>query len=216
MSERAPRGNNDRLDNGVDVRILRFKPEQRLWVRTLASSYCGLFTHWHKGRGHYCAGADECPRHREALVWKGYTPVEWWEQATHLWIPAVLEITESLDGDMKPKFRRGQVWEIGKGKPERKGQVPALRGALQEQGDAAGWPEPFSIKPILVRVYHVIDLRLDKDNPIPFRVMMPPSQPAPRADQVAKALEPGHGSKTMAEWLQKMRAARAGQEPAEG
>lgn len=176
MSERTPRGKSDRLDAEVVVRVLRLGEGLTETLRTLAASYRGLLTHWHKGRSYYCPGAELCNYHRLPTVWKGYTPIEVWKAIDCCWYPWVLEISENLDLDMKPRFDRGQVWEIERTVRKKKGCGAPVKGRLLEERDQAHFPEPFAMSAILRTLYNWKDIRLDQDNPLPPRTLVRPTR----------------------------------------
>lgn len=202
MSDRGPRSVPDHIETAVEVRLLRLKEGEHLWVRTLTESYGGCYTHFHKGRSHYCPGPVDCQIHKVDIVWKGYCAVEWWDVAAWAWMPAVLEVTESLDSDMKQAFARGQVWDLQREVPARKGKRSPCRAVLREATQANGWPVAFNIRPILQRLYHVTEIKLDKENPIPARVMVQPS----KADKPKQSAEKNGDKSAAKDETSKIRA----------
>lgn len=176
-------------------------------VRTLSESYKGLQIHWIKGASVWCQGKDVCRHHHEKLIWKGYCCVEDWNQAGNLWVPRVLEITESLDQDFRGVFRRGQIWELRYGKKRHDSKALGITGVLWEQVEDPHWPEPYDMQPVLDSTYGVIGVRLTQDNPMPPRLMVTASKGSPPIRPVEPAPPTERLSK---EDMEKFRKAREG------
>lgn len=150
------------------LRIFRVSEGSEWFIRTLAHSYGGLFTHWFQGASRYCQEED-CPAHLHKLdkQWKGYTPVEVWDLALKLWIPSVLEITERLELDFRLHFQRAQVWRLTRNKDYQKKRQPVF-GKLIDQLDEMTLPEPFEILPVLQTTFHRQWFNLNQQNPLPL------------------------------------------------
>lgn len=184
------------------IEILRLKNGESRFIRTLDHNYRGCITHHVKKRSQYCIG-PKCRQewHKEPHIWKGYTPVEAWDEHWKVWVPWVLELTEKLDHTMKPFFARGQLWEISKS-PAPQGQNPPLVGKFHEHLDGRSLPAPFSVLPILQAVFRVPVVELCTDNPIAVALRLPVSEDAPPSPLVEKAVQPA----TAEDWA-RLRAA---------
>lgn len=158
--------------NVVALRVFRVEPGQNVFIRVLSESYCGLLTHFSKGRSVYCKGS-ECPAtvHNVDPTWKGYAAVEIHRPGTQVWVPWVLEITEHLELDMRGIFARGQVWELWAEKQTDK-RRPPVQGKLAERRDPLRFPAAFDIVPVIQCLYHNTRLDLQKKNPLPPRVIV--------------------------------------------
>lgn len=185
MGLKSPDRSPDRAEPEYTLRILRIAAKQRLTLRTISPHYGGLYTHWYKGRSHYCPGREECQLHRSDVVWKGYAAVETWDQTQALWFPWVLEITEGLELDFRGRWDRGQVWEVWRIEDNRKRDTTPIRGKLLEERNPDDFPPAYDLRPQLMHVYHVRELRLDQLNPLPPRQLVKPNPGAPpiRPDQ---------------------------------
>lgn len=156
--------------------VFRVEKDETPIIRILSSSYGGCFVHYMKGGSKYCKG-DQCPSkyHSIERQWKGYASVELYEQVTKLWAPVVLEITENMELDFRDRFARGQVWHLSNRKEEGDKNYMA-RAELLETHPVESFPQPYPIKAVLLRLYHVETIELNKTNPMPPRIMVSPSQ----------------------------------------
>jgi len=154
------------------LRVFRVEEGATVHARTLSDGYSGLFTHYVKGRSVYCQG-DKCEAqvHKADKVWKGYAAVELWDSSCKKWNPVVLEISESLELDLRGLWRRGQVWEFYRELPTKKKSMPIM-GKLLEERDAAAFPLAFDFKAVLLHLYHVHAIHLGTLNPMPPRVIV--------------------------------------------
>jgi hypothetical protein len=169
------------------VRVLAIAANVQYTIRFLGP-YEGLLTHWVRGRSVPCEGPNTCPIaiHRCRTVWKGYAPIEQWDQVTECWWPAVLEITEALEELLRGRKLRGEVWLVGR---PQEGRRPApVCGVLHERCQESALPPPFDVTPVLLRFYHCSTLVLGVINPIPSRVVLPASVGQPPT--FSAALEP--------------------------
>jgi hypothetical protein len=161
------------------VRVFRQKPGGSHYVRLLAASYGGCFTHYLKDRGEYCAGPGcmfACQKLRK--IWRGYGAADYWDDASQLWIPTVLELTETLELDFRDKWRRGQVWKILT--PHKQGKKNLGKSAkLLEQLDPGKIPHEFDIVPALLNTFHIFEIDLTHKNPMPPRVLVAATAGAP-------------------------------------
>lgn len=90
-----------------------------------------------KGKTHPCQGG-RCPHPHNKIdtLWYAYLSVDVWLDMERLWKPAVLQVSESLELDMRGKVEKGQFWDIsklatkGKGSPYR--GIPTGYAELQE------------------------------------------------------------------------------------
>lgn len=158
------------------LRVFRVEEGTTVHARTLSDGYSGLITHYYKKRSLICRG-DDCDSmiHKTERVWKGYAAVELWNAATKLWNPWVLEITESLELDLRGKWKRGQVWEFYRDTPT-KGKAMPITGKLLEERDPATMPPAFEFRPVLLHLYHVHAIHLGALNPMPPRVLVQASE----------------------------------------
>jgi hypothetical protein len=174
---RDPEGESAR-----QVRILSV-PEQVPVTVCFLGGYRGVSAHWIKkisAKGgkpkwvsHPCLGEMRCPPfiHREKTCWKGYAPVEHWEHQTKLWIPFVLEITESLEHVLRGRQLRGESWMLSRRLVEGKGPVVGIFSNRLPEEELS--PE-FDILPILERAWHEKDFLIDVPNPVKPMVMIQP------------------------------------------
>ncbi len=162
------------------VEIFRIRENTTAHVRALSDDYGGLITHWARGRSMYCIG-DGC-QHRACKsdrTWKGYTPVQVYSAERKKWAPAVLEITENLEPDLRGRWRRGQIWEMWM-ETDKKGKRSPVQGKLIEDHDPDKMPPPFDVVNVLRRLYHIDVIRLTTKNPMPPRLVLEESDgPAP-------------------------------------
>jgi len=158
------------------LRVFRIEEGTTVHARTLSDGYKGVFTHYVKRRSVLCGG-DDCdgPTHKTPKIWKGYAAVELWNAATNHWNPFVLEITESLELDLRGKWRRGQVWEFYREMPTKKKSMP-ITGKLLEERDPSSVPPEFDYRPVLLHLYHVHAIHLGVLNPMPPRVIVEASE----------------------------------------
>lgn len=154
------------------LRVYRVEEGKTSHVRTLSEGYVGLFTHYVKRRSLLCRG-DQCDQatHKLDRVWKGYAAVERWEADIGKWLPCVLEISESLELDLRGRWRRGQIWEFFRDLPIQ-GKKQPITGKLQEEHDPAKMPPAFDFKPVLMHLYHTQALPLGALNPMPPRIIV--------------------------------------------
>jgi hypothetical protein len=178
------RGTEPRPANAARaLEVLRLRAGQSVIVRMLSERIDGCQTHYVKNRTQYCPGDADCPplKHKEEMRWKGYVAAESWEQASGLWIPTVLEITERFERDVRLTFARGQVWELIKRVQTQRHKHPPLEGRLLETLAAEGLPLEFDVLPTLEVLFNFPGMRLGVENPLSARVMVSPSVGAPPA-----------------------------------
>lgn len=165
-------------ENPQAVRILSVKFNHPLTVRFLAG-YVGMLTHY-RARTIPCLDEERCPPalHKTRTTWKGYAPVDEWDRTTEMWVPGVLEITESLEHFLVGRKLRGEVWGLTRKGPQKKDPV---LGLFSETMDPGFLPESFDVVAVLKRFYHEEHLVLGIPNPIPRPVLLRPRQgPAPK------------------------------------
>jgi hypothetical protein len=109
-------------------------------------------------------------------IWKAWAPAAHLDEATNLWWPIVLEITEHLDELLHGRILRGEVWAISR--PGTGKKSDPLTGIFLMKNHEESLRPAFDVKPILLRCYHVQELLLGIPNPIPPRVVLPPSEGA--------------------------------------
>jgi hypothetical protein len=139
----------------------------------------GLWVHWYQGRSVYCPGAEQCPAsvHRRKRLWKGYAAVYLWDPKRALWLPRVLEVTESLGDHLRDREMRGEVWVLGRKDP--KARTSAVIGRQLQTRDVSTLRPPFDIRPVLARVFSCDLVVLDADHPRPPVVMLEPARDTP-------------------------------------
>lgn len=160
------------------VRVLRIAPGPSTRVRILQrtrGTVNGLSTHWTREGSRLCR--EGCPTSLHALgtIWRGYLSVQMWLPDENLWRAAVLEVTEALEQSMRGEVDRGQVWALARRSSRKKTSREPVQGTILEHTDAAGWMEPFDVRPVLATVYHVMptEIVLDKPSPMPDRLQIP-------------------------------------------
>jgi hypothetical protein len=94
-----------------------------------------------------------------------------WNAAKNVWTPWVLEMTESLEVDLRSIVRRGQVWEIWRN-PLGKKSTPVEAKLLEEDRDPKRIPPVFDIVPVLRGLYHLTQIDLTHKNPMPPRTLV--------------------------------------------
>jgi hypothetical protein len=171
----------------VDLEVFRVRKNEQHQLRTLAGPgedtrgrVLGYHTHWDGHVSQACLGVPDCPPslHRVKAVWYGYVAVERWSDELRLWLPCVLQVTESLELDFRDKLKRGQYWTLAMDGRKKKGN--AARGQLDGPCDLVELPHPFDILPVVRALYHVADLRPPwVPNPAPGRIALAPSLGAP-------------------------------------
>lgn len=156
------------------VRILRVDPNCHVIVRFLAAYY-GLLTHWCSGRSLPCPGVTQCPPaiHKHRTLWKGYAPVEWWDDVSGYWWCAVLEITEALEELLHARDLRGETWALSH--PQAGKKAMPVVGFFAEQADPVTLRKAFDVLPVLKRFYHLAELPASTPNPVPRRTLMEPT-----------------------------------------
>jgi hypothetical protein len=198
-----------RPDRGarVSVRITRVGHGQTLYILSLSDHYQGLFTHWKDPHSVYCPDDGTCywRKCQEEQIWKGYTPVLFWNTSTANWLPTVLEISEKLELDLRGKWKRGQEWVLTRAQELDRKKKP-VRGRLAVvQRPSENLPEEFDILPVLSAVFRVAHVKLGKQNPLPMpQTMLPFESAAP------KALRPDDQAPASPEVLQKLRETLVG------
>lgn len=185
MSDRA--GGQSPHVPPVDLVVFRVEKSETHQIRTLAGTgpeaelpLLGYFTHWRHGATRVCVGLTDCEPalHRIDPIWYGYLAVERWMDSTNVWIPCVLQVTESLELDFRGRLKRGQYWELGMGSQKKKGNP--TRGQLLGTCQDEELPNPFDLLPILRALFHCPGLQPPRiPNPTPGRVALMPSQGAP-------------------------------------
>jgi hypothetical protein len=175
----------------MQLRIYRIQPGTKATILTLSPKYCGLMTHWVRGRSEYCRGR-ECRSdwHRLDTIWKGYAPVERYDETFKAWIPEVLEISEALELHFRGRFARGQLWELSR-PAARRGENPPICGKLVNAAYEGEVPLAHPYIPALRTLYHSLDIELGVANPMPGRaVVQPRVGPPPRPAGAAEELPP--------------------------
>lgn len=201
----------------VQLEVFRVALGQTCHVRMLSPNYGGLFTHWHKGQSRYCFGKTCNPAvHREDMVWKGYTAAQLWippePGRKGCWKPVVLEITESLELDLRGQYQRGQIWELYRVKMERKDHPPT-QGLLLEEHAPESFAPDFEIRHVLMNLYHTQTIDLGHKNPMPPRSFAeteeaPPPEKLQTEEEGKKIATPEEIAKMRAEFNERKKKYR--------
>lgn len=135
-----------------------------------AGPVTGILTHWHQGRSTGCPGAAKCPPsvHRGRTIWKGYAPVRAWSASAEKWLPAVLEITECLEEQLRGRRLVGEMWHLVRATGAKKSAQ--VSGVYYATRDEPGLVQGFDILPVVQRLYHSTDLEIGVPNPLPKKV----------------------------------------------
>jgi len=170
------------------VRVL-VVPRAAKLVVAFAGSPVGLLAHWFKGRSRPCPGETECVTsvHRGATTWYGYAPVYYASADARAWVPAVLEVTESLEETLRHRNLLGEVWTLFR-EPGRKRTLRVAGELNANQGCAPRPLRSFDVRPTVQRLYHTSQIQFGAKNPTPDTLHLP----VLRADDAAApADEPG-------------------------
>jgi hypothetical protein len=191
MSNHNGPGPQTRERETYALRVVRLKPGDVLCFRMLSEAYSGLMTHWIAGRGQYCPGPERCPRgtHNRDTIWKGYCAAELWCPVRKLWFPCVPEFTEYCELDLRDRYQRGQVWELRRDKKTDDKQPPII-ATLTEFYDPTKLQRAFDVLPIVATMYHVSQIQLGVDNPMPGKVLVNPVEGPPPASKTGNAQIP--------------------------
>jgi len=177
--------------------------------------YEGCMVHY-KGGNVYCPGEDDCPAsmHREQLLWKGYTAVDLWDKSLNHYLPMVLEVSESLEHQLRGRNLRGEVWVLQRKGHRNKKQIT---GDYTERRDSKSIRPAFDVLPIVRTLYHCSTLCLGLDNPVPSPTMLeaylgaPPSIAFPDAgEEENKKIDPATREKLREEMRTAFGATRNG------
>jgi hypothetical protein len=153
-------------------------------VRTVSEEYQGFFTH-HKKRSEYCPGDRcQCRLRNERRIWLGYASIVRWEAQHGLWVPCVLQITESLEHCFDGVFRRGQEWTLSRRTGDEVKKHYPVVGQLVGNVPADQVPPHFPYLDTLLRAYHVSEIQEWYRNPYPrpTKVALPAATPPGSAE----------------------------------
>jgi hypothetical protein len=166
-----PRGPARSRTSSSPVRVLSVPAGIPVTCLFLAG-YQGLDTHRKSGETIPCPGREECKecRNRAGIIWKGYAPVHVWDSVSRLWHPFVLELTESLEEELRPRDLVGEVWRLARIGPGHKNDP--VTGEFIERREGNKVPAAFDIVPVLLRMYHVSSIRLGRPNSLPPKVCL--------------------------------------------
>lgn len=180
--------------------VTRCLPGDNFGVIFLADGpILGLITHWLKGSSQRCFG-DTCLPCRSNMdkVWKGYAPAIFYVKAEKHWLPTVLEVSESLELDLRGIVRRGQEWHLTRALAGRKRKPPTI-GRWIRQLHADSLPPAFPTDQAVRVVYHDNLIETDVPSPLAARSMVEPLQlnphglpdkeQAPSVEEIARRRE---------------------------
>lgn len=133
----------------------------------------GTFGHY-KGRWQPCI-VGNCPAalHSTQRFWRGYIAAFVFSKAARRWEPCVLEVSESLELDMRGRYSPGQVWEISRAKGNGKKELPYV-GRLCPKQPQLEATRAFDLVPILEAFYHCGPLDLSQASEQPSRTYLLP------------------------------------------
>lgn len=155
----------------------------------------GLLTHYESKRSYACDG-EGCTRCRKGIdrVWKGYAAILHWDKAGKQWWPNCLEITESLELDLRGRIFHSGMWQLSRKAPTKPGRHPPIVGMELQRGPAPLMCPTFDIMPAVHWLYHDYAIELITPSPIPPRatvtavaapsageIVNPPIKPEDRA-----------------------------------
>lgn len=145
----------------------------------------GLLTHYESKRSHACDG-DGCQRCRKGmdLVWKGYASVLHWDRAGKQWWPTALEVTESLELDLRGRVFHSGLWQLSRKAPTKPGRHPPIVGLELQRGPAPLMCPTLDILPAVHWLYHDYTIELTVPSPIPARATVS-AIAAPSATEIA-------------------------------
>lgn len=170
------------------VNVLSVKKNTVYTVRFLGQMD-GILTHWPKKPGTPCPGEPYCSgsQHRVKTIWKGYSPIEAWDDHHRLWIPWVLEVTEGLEEALQGRVLRGEVWVVSRPQVDEK-PAPVI-GQYLEQLDPDSIRLDFPVRAVVCRMYGTTHIAWGIENPVPRKLLLEPS-PGARPSSLYDVPEP--------------------------
>jgi hypothetical protein len=198
------------------LRVEWMKEINRLTVRTLTPRVArpgreilGYFTRWLGKHSQYVPLSDLPPagERKKEHVWVGFVLCQAWNDDRRLWEGIVLQVTENLEVDMRGHYDRGQIWEIVKQKPGKKGSP--ISGARIGDCDLATLPPAVCFLDVLRVMWHVPDLQAGSiANPMPPRIYLADSSDAPPPGSKAKQEADDLAARPSADELERQRRER--------
>ena len=135
----------------IDKQVFRPAKNSTNFVRFLGA-IVGVYMHWHalEKKSLPCTGPD-CSLCPEPRRWKGYAPALLWRHIEKNWAPIVADITEnSIEITRENEPLRGKIFEVRR--PGQRNNSPIIMTFREDKG-TDNLPEPFDVKPILVRLW---------------------------------------------------------------
>lgn len=163
----------------VRVRLKRIGDGETLTVRFLDQKSRGMMTHYVATGSLHCP-IEDCTKCKsmQRQTWKGYIAAQVLQPAVRLWMAFVFEVTEGLDQRLRHEDLKGQVWEIHR--EPREGKKPReVEGKKLYSEPIENLPLSFDVRPVLISVYGVRNLRLDVACPTPDRLYISPEDLGP-------------------------------------
>lgn len=163
----------------VRVRVLRLDPGESATVFCLTDGIGpemnrvgGTFGHYFKGAWQPCI-PEICPAaaHSQPRFWRGYVAAFRQDKASKCWVPCVLEVSESLELDMRGRYAAHQLWDISRAKASGKRKPPYV-GRLHPRQGFLERTLCFDIRPVLEHFYHLTGLNLKQPSDQPDRVYL--------------------------------------------
>lgn len=132
----------------------------------------GILAHWIGKRNKACPGLAECPAtiHRIAPTWYGYAPVRLWDPGRGAWVGHVLEVTESLEEQLRGLDLVGSVWVLARAPGKKRGA--RVEGIFVERRSEPALLAHFDVRPAVQRLYHTSEIYFGVRNPTPPKVMI--------------------------------------------
>jgi hypothetical protein len=156
----------------VALRVFRQAVGSTHYVRLVSREYGGCFTHWMKQNSQYCDGPRciwNCAKQRKQ--WKGYGAADVYDPVAKLYVPFALEITESMELDLRGRWTRGSIWRIH-WPFAKKGHNEPKRAEFVRQLDEREVPPVWDVVPCLLNMFHIFSIDLTVKNPMPPRVLV--------------------------------------------
>jgi hypothetical protein len=186
----------------VEIRTVRVAAGKTHFIRSLAEEYGGIMTHFEQGRSKYCDPQYCWPKCRaKGRYYKGYFAAQVWVEKWDCWYPVVCELPEKAELDVRQQFRRGLIWEFSRAADRRSSKSP-VRAVLKEEQDPHNWPLAFDIAPSLLHLYHLEEIDLTAENPLP---PLPTALMSPGGEKSPSAKPQEATPEEMANFMQQLR-----------
>lgn len=172
-------------------------------VIVFVGSLDGCLSHWAQGRSWLCPGPELCPRalHAGKTLFKAFASVRIWAQSSGSWRPAVLEVTEHLEEQLRGRALPGEEWMLTRaGRGHKSDPVSGCLLGRREEPDLL---VRFDHRPAVYRMYHTDQVRWGLCNPLQPRMHLPAIEAA--GPTLPMVLEPAEAAGPSAEQLARIR-----------